>query len=1007
MAQAEQISAAKRFSEYWQGKGDEKQETARFWIELLQTVLGVENPAQFIEFEKRVKLTHTSFIDGYIPSTKVLIEQKGSKIDLHKAYEQSDGSVLTPFQQAKRYADEMPNSIRPDWIVVCNFTEFLVYNMEKPHEEPVQILLKNLAKDYYLLNFLVQHKTDALQRELELSIEAGKIVGELYDELLKQYKKKDDFELKSLNMLCVRLVFCLYAEDSGIFGKRLMFHDFLQSFNAENVRTALIDLFRVLDTPSEEERDHLHLPAGTEIRDPYLDEKFAQFPYVNGGLFKDEKILIPPFNDRIRDFLLNKASSFDWSEISPTIFGAVFESTLNPETRRSGGMHYTSIENIHKVIDPLFMDSLTQEFEEIAAVKNAKNRAEKLLAFQKKLGSLTFLDPACGSGNFLTETYLSLRRLENRVISLLNKGERVFGFDEFIQVKISQFYGIEINDFAVTVAKTALWIAESQMISETEQIISQTIDFLPLTTNAFIVEGNALRMDWSTLQPLDDGHSERSEESLPLFAAFTTQVDGTAHHYDYIMGNPPFVGKSYQSREQKADMAEVFKGVKNYGNLDFVASWYKKATDFIAGTKTKCAFVSTNSICQGIAVPPLWNYLFSKGIEIDFAYRTFKWNSESYDKAAVHCVIIGFSERSEESAHVILNGREESTDVSHTLNMTGKRNPSDIRPQNDKKASLPQNGKRIYNADGTVEEVRNINAYLIDAPNIIVEDRHKPFIDIPEMIVGSCPTDGGGFILTAEEKDEFLKKEPDSEPYIHPYIGSDEFINGKMRYCLWLKDVPPSKILKMPLVKQRVEKVRAFRLASKKEQTRKRADSSTLFAEDRYVEAKSIFVPMVSSENREYIPIGFISENVIANNKSLVVPNGGLYIFGILTSSVHMAWMRTVAGRLESRYSYGATTVYNTFPWCNPNDEQKLKIEQTAQTILDARAKFPDCTLAQLYGENSYLFPELVKAHQANDRAVTEAYGFAETRGHDPLSEAEIVARLFAMYEELCKNAGK
>ena len=1022
MAQAEQTKAATEFAEYWADKGDEKQETARFWIELLQTVLGVENPAQYIEFEKRVQLKHTSFIDAYIPSAKVLIEQKGSKIDLHKAYEQSDGSVLTPYQQAKRYADEMPYSLRPAWIVVCNFREFLIYNMEKPHEEPVQILLKDLPKDAYLLNFLVQHKTDALQRELELSIEAGKIVGELYDELLKQYKKKDDFELKSLNMLCVRLVFCLYAEDSGIFGKRLMFHDFLASFNAENVRTALIDLFRVLDTPSEEERDHLHLPSGTETRDPYLDEKFAQFPYVNGGLFRDEKILIPPFNDRIRDFLLNKASSFDWSEISPTIFGAVFESTLNPETRRSGGMHYTSIENIHKVIDPLFMDSLNAEFEEITGISVvepvetirtgktsvvsmnsttalSKKQKERLLAFQKKLGSLTFLDPACGSGNFLTETYLSLRRLENRVISLLNSGEKVLGFDEFIQVKINQFYGIEINDFAVTVAKTALWIAESQMISETEQIVSQTIDFLPLTTNAFIVEGNALRMDWATLQDSD------MLSETPLFKAETAHIykvddldaplevrspsAGEAKRfkdlsivtknvvyevpkaketpapveYDYIMGNPPFVGKSYQTQRQKQDMTLVFEGIKNYGNLDYVASWYKKAFDTVQNGKTRCAFVSTNSVCQGIAVPPLWEYARQKNISIDFAYRTFKWYSESFEMAHVHCVIVGFS----------LCGSQGGIE------------------------------KRIFYPDGSSSVASNINAYLLDAPDVIVKDRPSPLADVPKMLVGSCPTDGGNLILQEDEKADLISRNREAEKYIKKYIGSDEFINGGTRYCLWLKDCPPDELYKMPSVIARLKRVKEFRLSSKKEMTRRRAETPTLFAEDRYVRATSIIIPMLSSVNRKYVPIGFVDEDTVVSNLASIIPNGTLLIFGTITSNVCMAWMRTVGSRLKSDYRFSASLVYNTFPWKPMTQKQAERIEQTAGQILNIRRNYPNSTMAQLYNDVS-MPPDLRKAHQANDRAVMEAYGFAGTRGHSPLSEAEIVAELFKMYEKLCAN---
>lgn len=616
----QQKQVAKAFAAFWADKGDEKQETSRFWIDLLQNVLGIDNPAKYIEFEKRVKLQHTSFIDAYIPATKVLIEQKSAKIDLHRAYEQSDGTMLTPYEQAKRYADEMPNSLRPRWIVVCNFQEFLVYDLEKPGTAPEQIFLKDLEKEHYRLQFLADARHDYLRREEELSLQAGVLVGKLYDALIKQYiNPKDEQSLRSLNILCVRLVFCLYAEDAGLFATRTAFEDYVRSFAIENTRDAIIKLFKALDTKSED-------------RDRY-DTKLAAFPYVNGGLFAAENIEIPNFTDEIVDVLCDHCAPFNWSDISPTIFGAVFESTLNPETRRRGGMHYTSVQNIHKVIDPLFMDDLTAEFEVINTDNVRSRRAAALQQFQQKLGELTFLDPACGSGNFLTETYLSLRRLENRVISALNRGEKVLGFDDFIHVKISQFYGIEINDFAVTVAKTALWIAESQMIRETESILSQNIDFLPLTTNAYIVEGNALRMDWATLKPTDTAAAPIGG----LFSGFTTETDGQAHHYDYIIGNPPFVGFTFMTAEQKKDMQSIFPGVKN---LDLVCAWYKKASDLIQGTDTKCAFVSTNSIVQGETVARFYPTL---NVQYDFAWRTFRWDSESNQKAHVHCVIVGFS----------------------------------------------------------------------------------------------------------------------------------------------------------------------------------------------------------------------------------------------------------------------------------------------------------------------------------------------------------------------------
>ena len=552
MTDVQQKAAAKQFVKNWTAHGDEKQETQRFWIDLLQNVFGVEQATNAIEFEVRVKLYHTSFIDGYIKDTHVLIEQKGADIDLSRGYKQSDGSMLTPFQQARRYAGYLPHNMNPRWIVVCNFKEFHIHDMNRPNDTPEIITLAELEKEYTRLQFLVDKSNERISPEMEISLQAGGLVGKLYDALLKQYNTPaSDAELKSLNVLCVRLVFCLYAEDAGIFGSHTMFHDYLKGFQAKNVRKALIDLFKVLDTKAAD-------------RDPYMDEDLAGFPYVNGGLFADENIIIPRFTEEIIDLLLTKASEdFNWSSISPTIFGAVFESTLNPETRRSGGMHYTSIENIHKVIDPLFLDDLKAELERISEIGVVKTRNYKLEEFQNKLASLTFLDPACGSGNFLTETYLSLRRLENRAVALRMGDQIVLGEAEFdpIKVKINQFYGIEINDFAVTVAQAALWIAESQMLKETEEIVRKQLDFLPLTSYANIVEGSALQIAWETVVP--------------------------KNKLNYIMGNPPFVGYSLQSKEQKDDILSIYvdengKPYKTAGKIDYVAGWYFKAAQMMS-----------------------------------------------------------------------------------------------------------------------------------------------------------------------------------------------------------------------------------------------------------------------------------------------------------------------------------------------------------------------------------------------------------------------------------------
>lgn len=900
MKDVEQRKAAKAFAANWQGKGYEKGESQPFWLQLLGEVLGVEHPAQFIKFEGQVMLDHTSFIDAVIPSTHVLIEQKSLGKNLKQPIRQSDGSLLTPFQQAKRYTAEMPYSERPRWIVVSNFEEFHIYDMEKPYGDPEIIYLKDLPTEYYRLQFLVDSGNKHIQKEMEVSIEAGEIVGKLYDALIKQYKDaKNEQSLRSLNMLCVRLVFCLYAEDAGIFGARNMFHDYLEQYSAKELRRAVIELFKVLDTKQEE-------------RDPYLDEDLAAFPYVNGGLFAEENIEIPQFTDEIRELLLTRASAdFDWSLISPTIFGAVFESTLNPETRRSGGMHYTSIENIHKVIDPLFLYDLRNEFAKIQEEQVKNRRKQKLEAFQKKLASLTFLDPACGSGNFLTETYISLRRLENEVIRLLTGGEMVLGeFYNPIQVSINQFYGIEINDFAVSVAKTALWIAESQMMKETEDIVHMTIDFLPLKTNAYIVEGNALRIDWESVVP---------KEKL-----------------NYIMGNPPFVGYSLQSKEQKADMLSIYvdekgKPYKTAGKIDYVAAWYFKASVLMQGTTIRAALVSTNSITQGEQVAGVWKPLYERfGVHIDFAHRTFRWDSEASIKAHVHCVIVGFS------------------------------------------CAPSTRDKYLY--DEKPVKVENINPYLIDAPNTFIESRTDAICDVPKMTVGNRPADGGALIIEAEDYDEFIKNEPNAKRLIKRLIGSVEFINNKKRFCLWLLGVSPAELRKLPHVIKRIELCKKNRLEAKDAGRRKLADTPALFRETQNPD-NYIVIPEVSSERRKYIPMGFEHSDTICTNKLQIISDGTLYHFGVLTSNVHMAWTRYVCGRLKSDYDYSKKIVYNNFPWPTPTEAQKAKIEKTAQAILDARALYPDSSLADLYDELT-MPPELRKAHQANDKAVMEAYGF-------------------------------
>lgn len=921
MTDLEQKKKAKEFAEFWKDKGYEKGQSQIFWTTLLTNVFGVENISEFIEFEDQVHIDKTTgFIDGYIPSTKVLIEQKSIEKDLRKPIKQSDGSLLNPFQQAKKYIAELPVSKHPKWVITCNFKSFLVYDMNNPNSEPEEILLKNLPKEYYRLSFLVDEKSEHLKKEEELSFKAGELVGKLYDAFSKQYKDiTNEQSQKDLNELCVRLVFCLYAEDAGLFGRKNVFHDYLSKYDDLGLmRKNLIELFKVLDTKLEN-------------RDPYLDDDLNQFPYVNGGLFSNENIEIPLFTDEIKNTLLAKASDdFDWSEISPTIFGAVFESTLNPETRRSGGMHYTSIENIHKVIDPLFLNELREKLDDALAYKNEKTRNEKLIEFQNYIASLNFLDPACGSGNFLTETYLSLRRLENEMLSAMSKGMMMLDIADTIKVSIQQFYGIEVNDFAVKVAKTALWIAEAQMWTETKKIISSFTnisDFLPLETYDNIVEENALIIDWNEI------------------------ISNTK--CNYIMGNPPFVGARLMSPVQKEDVAEIFKNIKNYGNIDYVGCWYVKAANYMKNTSIETALVSTNSICQGEQTIILWKDMLNNGININFAYRTFRWDSEASLKAHVHCIIIGFSYKLRD--------------------------------------------KRIIYDNGKFNEAKNINAYLVDAPNVLLDSRSNPICNVSKADFGSMPNDNG--FLSDYSKEQVLEintKYPESENMFKLFIGATEFLHKKERYCLWLKGISPTLIKKVPPVYEAVEKVKELRNNSNQEATRKLADIPMLFGEIRQPDGDYLVIPCHSSEKRRYIPVGYVDKNVICSNANILVPNANLYSFGVLMSNVHNSWMRIVSGRIKSDYRYSVKIVYNNFPWPNPTKEQKEKIEKTAQAILDARELYPDSSLADLYDELT-MPVELRKAHQANDVAVMEAYGF----NWKTMIESECVAELMKMYQKL------
>lgn len=986
MTDTERREAARRFCNKWMNRGNEDEDGRSFWIEFLQNVLGVTNVTDRIEFEKKVigEDGNTKRIDAYIPETKVLIEQKSHTIDLSKPQPGHKGR--TPYEQAKSYDDVLPLSEKAKWIIVSNFKEIWVYDMDTRKPEPQKFSLDEIQTKFGQFEFLVNKTEKRITQEIEVSQEAGKYVGLIYDALLKQYIDPESEEtLKSLNMLCVRLVFCLYAEDAHIFGTNgHMFHDYMEQFETVQMRKALIELFKILNTPEGN-------------RDPYETGLLSQFPYVNGGLFADENVVIPNFTDEIKDAIFKSSENFDWSVISPTIFGAVFESTLNPETRRKGGMHYTSIENIHKVIDPLFFDEMKEKFDaiiydtslkpeytaeerkrldelmreemavrgtgnntalariqaETRAIKSRRTRKsnlninQQILALdrlQDELAELTFLDPACGSGNFLTETYLSLRRLENDILRLKSElrgglttsneiGGQIgmLGAMNPIKVSIEQFYGIEINDFAVTVAKTALWIAESQMMKETEDILSMHLDFLPLKTNAHIIEENALRVDWEDII---------SKEKCR-----------------YIMGNPPFLGARLKSKSQKEDLISVFgQDWKHVGDMDYVCCWYKKASDYMKSTEIKTALVSTNSVSQGETVANLWKPLFESGVHIDFAHRTFRWDSEAKIKAHVHCVIIGFS------------------------------------------TSMNKKPKELYDSN-YLQIVNNINGYLVDADNVFIEKRNSPLFDVPELITGCQRLDDDNFMFTDYEKEKFIAKEPLSAKYFYKWYGAAEFINNKSRWCLYLGQVSPADLNKMPYVKEIVLKVKEYRLKSDRAQTKKYADYPTKFYLEVIPTSNYIAVPVVSSERRRYIPMGFLDTNVLCSNQLNMIPNAGMYHLGVLSSNVHMAWVRAVCGRLKSDYRYSKDIVYNNFPWPSPTDEQKEKIKQTAQGILDARALFPDSSLADLYDPLT-MPKELSDAHTANDRAVMQAYGF-NIKG---MSEADCVAELMKMYKSLTEN---
>ena len=928
---------AKEFVKRWQkrlaaipeGSNNEQQDTQKFWVDMLINVLGIPSNTidSFVDFERKVRGRR---IDVFVSDHNFLCEQKSWGIDLDKP-EPRNGGMETPFQQAMWYARHLPYSERPRWVITCNFGTFRLYDLddERPENTVQEFSLEELPDSLYLLSFLTSNETSRLHKEQQLSIEAGAYVSRLYDVLAKQYhhiEEKDERaqeEQRSLNVLITRVIFLLYAEDADLLQSHQAFGRYCEG-DPVKLRRKLIDLFEAIDTPLDK-------------RDEYMDDDLTAFPYVNGGLFADSTIIVPQMTEEIQRAITDASQDFDWKEISGVIFGGVFEGTLNPETRHAGGMHYTSVENIERCLKPLFLDGLWDELHEAEGLRSSAKRKQALGRLHDKVASITIGDPACGSGNFLTEAYRQLRTIENRIIEdELNEETDVAGQtslvavrDNPVRVSLDQLYGIEINDFAVSVAKTALWITEEQMLRKTQEIyVDYDFDFLPLRSLTNLREGNALTIDWSEVFPAD---------------------------LTYLVGNPPFLGARNQSKEQKVELLDVFEGAKNAGNIDYCGAWYMKAARFTEGKRTRCALVSTNSICQGEQVANLWKPLHDMGIHIDFAHNTFRWDNEAADKAHVFCVIVGFSREACEK-------------------------------------------KLFYHATPDSDEERipmaRINAYLKDAPDVFIYSRSKTICDVPEMGIGNKPIDGGFYLFTDDEKDDFLKKEPKAEGYFHPWLGSKEFIHGYHRWCLWLGEASFSDLKQLPECRKRIEQVREYRLASKSAGTRKIADKPTRFHVENMPTGSSIIIPEVSSSRRKRIPMGFVGPEVFCSNKVRLIPNASIYHYGVLQSQFHNAWVRVVTGRLKDDYQYSANIDYNNFVWPDPTDEQRREVERCAQAVLDARDAQEGATLADMYDpKNETFFPELMAAHRELDAAVEAAYGV-----NFDGDEERIVAHLFNLY---------
>jgi len=893
-------SRALAFSNEWKDEVNEEAEAKSFW-DAFFNVFGISR-RRMASFEERVKKLDNK--DGYIDllwKGVILVEHKSRGKDLERAY-----------RQAKDYFPGLKDHELPRYILVCDFYNFRLYDLDGGEDR--QFTIDKLVDNIHLFDFLSGYKRHVYKEQDPVNIKAAELMGRLHDQL-----KAIGYEDHALELYLVRLLFCLFADDTNIFEKGILL-EYLETFTAEDgsdLAARIGQIFEILNTPVEKRLKN-------------LDESLAAFPYVNGRLF-EEHLPTASFDGKMRQILID-CCYLDWSRISPAIFGSLFQGVMDEKARRNLGAHYTSEKNILKVIKPLFLDELYEEYNKI------KHDSRQLDKFHLKLSGLRFLDPACGCGNFLIIAYRELRLLEIEVLKARFKNQIATNIEFYINVNVDQFYGIEYEEFPAQIAQVAMWLIDHQMNQLVSETFGEYFVRLPLRKSATIAHGNALRIDWQSLI---------KEEGV---------------RYNYILGNPPFIGTAYQTPEQKGDLAEIFKNVGSQGMLDYVAAWYMKAADYMMDfntkdNKTKTAFVSTNSISQGEQVGILWKELFKNRMKIHFAHQTFKWNNEAKGNAAVHVVIVGF-------------------------------------------ANFESDHKRLFSYNDIKGEpneilVKNINPYLVEGSDSFLTSTLKPICSIPKMQSGSAARDGGFLILSDDEQKQIINSHPETESYFKRFISGDDIINNVVRWCIWFKNRNPAVVRSIPDFSERFKNVKIFREASTRPGTKKMAEFPYLFAEERQPEKDFLLIPKVSSESRKYIPIAYLTHDYIISDKTFVVPDAKIFHFGIITSAMHMAWMRCVCGRMKSDYSYSNTIVYNNFPWPeNPTEKHIKAVEEAAQAVLDARAQFPDSSLADLYDPNT-MPPVLVKAHQALDKAVDLCY-----RPQPFPSETKRIEYLFELYDK-------